>query len=324
MKENRTALLTSLFAVLLLAAPLSAPAADREAAFPTKPIRLLILEGPGGSNDVPTRALAKAVEKVLGQPIVCMNMPGGGGVRLLTELRKEEPDGHVLGTFSAGTIIASLWSKVDFSVSADFSPVLKYQGHPLPVAVKKDAPWNSWEDFVKAARTQKEPMKIGMWGSRSLAWMALEEIAKKEHLTFTYVPFSSTGEAMSSILGGHTDVTTGSSGIMYSKPGGTLKTLLLFSSGPIKDLPGVPTAGEKGFSGLGLTGGWSGIMAPKGVPAPVLNTLQEAFRKGLQDSDYQALLAQYNLLVDYKSGKEFGEELRVLEGQVKEILKNTK
>ena len=253
-----------LFAVLICAVSLSAHAAGRDAKYPAKPIKLLILEGPGGTCDVPTRALARAVEKILGQPVVCMNVPGGGGVRLLTEMRREKPDGYVIGTISAGTLISSLWTHVDFSAVKDFSPVVEYQTHPLPVAVKKDAPWNSWEDFLKAARTAKEPMKIGMWGSRSFAWMALEQIAKKEKLTFTYVPFSGTGEAMSSILGGHTDVTTGSSGIMYSKEGGTLKTLLIFSNGRIKDLPGVPTANEKGYSGLGLTGGFSGLGGAQG------------------------------------------------------------
>ena len=190
--------------------------------------------------------------------------------------------------------------------------------------MKKDAPWNSWEDFLKAARTAKEPMKIGMWGSRSFAWMALEQIAKKEKLTFTYVPFSGTGEAMSSVLGGHTDVTTGSSGIMYSKEGGTLKTLLIFSNGRIKDMPGVPTANEKGYSGLGLTGGFSGLVAPKGLPGPVLKTLEDAFKKGVQDDDYQKLLAKYDLLVNYKNGKEFGEELKALEAQISDVLKQIK
>ena len=267
MKELK-GLLFCLLAVGIVAMPLWGQAATRDAKFPAKPIKILIPEGPGGTNDVPTRALAKAVEKILGQPIVCINTPGGTGTRVLTELRKEKPDGYVLGSVSPGTIIAALSNKVDFFVAKDFTHLIKYQIHPNPVAVKRDAPWNTWEDFLKAARTAKEPMKIGMWGSRSFACMGLEQIAKKENVTFTYVPFNSTGEAMSSILGGHTDVTTGSSGIMYSKEGGTLKTLLLFSNGRIKDLPGVPTASEKGYSGLGVTGGFSWLVAPKGLPGP--------------------------------------------------------
>jgi tripartite-type tricarboxylate transporter receptor subunit TctC len=313
-----------LLAAGIVAMPLWGQAASRGAKFPTKPIKILIPEGPGGTNDVPTRALAKAVEKILGQPIVCMNMPGGTGTRVLTELGKEKPDGYVLGSVSPGTIIAALSTKVDFSVAKDFTHLIKYQIHPNPVAVKKDAPWNSWEDFLKAARTRKEPMKIGMWGSRSFACMALEQIEKKENVTFTYVPFSSTGEAMSSILGGHTDVTTGSSGIMYSKEGGTLKTLLLFSNGRIKDLPGVPTATEKGYSGLGLTGGFSWLVAPKGLPAPLVKTLQDAFKKGIQDEEYLKLLAKYDLLPDGKSGQVFDEELRTLEVQIGELLKQMK
>jgi tripartite-type tricarboxylate transporter receptor subunit TctC len=313
-----------LFAVLVCVVSFSAHAAGRDAKYPAKPIKILIPEGPGGTNDVPTRALAKAVEKILGQPIVCVNMPGGTGTRVLTELQKEKPEGYVIGSVSPGTIIAALSTKADFSVAKDFKHVIKYQIHPNPVAVKKDAPWNNWEDFLKDARIRKEPMKIGMWGSRSFACMALEQIAKKENVTFTYVPFNSTGEAMSSILGGHTDVTTGSSGIMYSKEGGSLKTLLLFSSGRIKDLPGVPAASEKGYSGLGLTGGFSWLVAPKGLPGPILKTLQDAFKKGIQDEEYLKVLTKYDLLPDGKSGKEFGEELKTLEVQIGELLKQMK
>ena len=313
-----------LFVVLTVMTSLSAFGAGKEAKYPAKPIKILIPEGPGGTNDVPTRALAKAMEKILGQPVVCINMPGGTGTRVLTELQKEKPDGYVIGSVSPGTIIAALSTKADFSVARDFTHLVKYQIHPNPVAVKKDAPWNSWEDFLKDARTRKEPMKIGMWGSRSFACMGLEQIARKENVTFTYVPFNSTGEAMSSILGGHTDVTTGSSGIMYSKEGGTLKTLLLFSSRRIKDLPGVPTASEKGYSGLGLTGGFSWLVAPKGLPGPALKTLQDAVKKGIQDEEYLKLLAKYDLIPDGMSGKEFDDELKTLEAQIGELLKQMK
>ena len=109
-----------LFAVLTCLVSFSAHAAGRDAKYPVKPIKLLILEGPGGTCDVPTRALARAVEKILGQPVVCMNVPGGGGVRLLTEMRREKPDGYVIGTISAGTLISSLWTHVDFSAVKDF------------------------------------------------------------------------------------------------------------------------------------------------------------------------------------------------------------
>ena len=317
-------LLPCLLIALIVTAPLTAAGAARDAKFPARPIKILIPEGPGGTEDVPTRALAKVMEKILGQPIVCINTPGGTGTRVLTELQKAKPDGYVIGVVSPGTIVAALTTHVDFSVAKDFTHVIRVKIHPTPLAVKRDAPWNSWEDFLKAARTAKEPMKIGMWGSRSFACMGLEQIAKKENVTFTYVPFNSTGEAMSSILGGHTDVTTGSSGIMYSKEGGTLKTLLLFSNRRIKDLPGVPTATEKGYSGLGLTGGFCWIVAPKGLPAPIIKTLQDAVKKGIQDEEYLKLLAKYDLIADGTSGPAFVDGLIPLEAQIGELLKQMK
>ena len=323
MKQGNMLLLCLLIALIAIA-PLPAAGAARDAKFPAKPIKILIPEGPGGTEDVPTRALAKVMEKILGQPIVCINTPGGTGTRVLTELQKEKPDGYVIGVLSPGTIVAALTTHVDFSVAKDFTHVIRVKIHPTPLAVKRDAPWNSWEDFLKAARTAKEPMKIGMWGSRSFACMGLEQIAKKENVTFTYVPFNSTGEAMSSILGGHTDVTTGSSGIMYSKEGGTLKTLLLFSNRRIKDLPGVPTATEKGYSGLGLTGGFCWIVAPKGLPAPIIKTLQDAVKKGIQDEEYLKLLAKYDLIADGTSGPAFVDGLIPLEAQIGELLKQMK
>ena len=296
----------------------------QEDRFPSKPIKLLIREGPGGSLDVPVRALSKAAEKILGQPIVCVNFPGGGGTRVLTSLLKEKPDGYTLGTLAIGSIIQAHVEKMEFKVPDDFTPIIKFQCHPGPIAVRKDAQWKSWKEFLDFARDHKGEIKIGVWGSKSMVWLTMKQIEAVENVKFTYVPHASTGEAMTQVLGGHIDATTGSSAVMYSKPGGELRTLLLFMDKRFKSLPDVPIAKELGYKGVLIEGGYSGILAPKGLPGPVLNRLHDAFKKAMEDEDYIKIVDKYMLSISHKNSEEYKNELKEVSEAIKDALEKIK
>lgn len=299
----------------------AAPQVDR---FPTKSIKILIREGPGGSLDVPVRALAKAAEKHLGQPVVCVNYAGGGGTRALTGILKEKPDGYTLATLAVGSIIQAYVEKLEFNVPDDFTPIIKFQCHPGPVAVKRDAPWKTWQDFIKYAREHKGEVKIGVWGSKSMVWLTLKQIETMENVTFTYLPHASSGEAMTQILGGHIEATTGSSAVMYSKPGGELRTLLLFADKRLKSLPEVVTAKELGYTGLLMEGGYSGLLAPKGLPGPVLMKLHEAFKQAMEDPDYIKVVDQFMLSISHKNPEEYKKELKEVSEAIKDGLEKIK
>jgi tripartite-type tricarboxylate transporter receptor subunit TctC len=294
-------------------------AAAREDRFPSKPIKLLISGTPGSSSDLPIRALAKAAEKHLGQSITCLNVPGAGGTRALSTAVKEKPDGYTLVLMTFPALVTGHMEKFDFSFT-DFTPILQVQSHPLPFAVRKDASWKTWQEFIKFARERSGVVTVGVFGATSTGWLALKQIETVEKTKLVYVPFPGAGEVMAALLGGHVTANTLTSGTLYAK-NGELKVLLFFADKRMKDFPDVPTAKEVyGLEGAGINGGFTGIVAPKGLPEPILTKLHDAFKKALDDPEFLKVIDKFDLLVSYRNSKEFGDVLKKTNEGIKEVL----
>ena len=294
---------------------------SQEARFPIKPIKLIIGSAPGASSDLPIRALAKAAEKELGQPINCYNSPGAAGTLALGTVLKEKPDGYTLVTVTMATVIAAHMEKLNYSASNDFAPIIQVQNQPMPFAVRKDAPWSTWQEIVKHARERKGPIKVGVWGAKSSNWLALSQVEKKENVKFVYVPFTGGGESITAILGGHLDANMATSSIMYAKSG-ELKLLLVFADQRLKNFPNVPTGKELyGPEGAGFGGGFGGITAPKGLPNAVLTKLHDAFKKAMEDPDYRAVSDKFDLLISYRKPEDFRNLLQRTEEAIKAYAK---
>ncbi len=291
--------------ILLLGCFGAGDALCQEPQFPTKPIKLIIGSAPGASSDLPIRALAKAAEKELGQPITCYNSPGAAGTLALGTVLKEKPDGYTLVTVTMATVITAHMEKLSYSASNDFTPIIQVQNQPMPFAVRKDAPWNTWQEIVKHLRERKSPIKVGVWGAKSSNWLALSQVEKKENLKFIYVPFKGGGESITAILGGHIDASMATSSIMYAKSG-ELKLLLVFADQRLKNFPNVPTGKELyGQEGAGFAGGFGGITAPKGLPKAILTKLHNAFHRAMEDQDYRSVSEKFDLLISYRNSEDF-------------------
>jgi tripartite-type tricarboxylate transporter receptor subunit TctC len=286
---------------------------SQEARFPIKPIKLIIGSAPGASSDLPIRALAKAAEKTLGQPINCYNSPGAGGTLAVGTTLKEKPDGYTLVTVTMATVIAGHLENLGYSVWRDFTPIIQLQNQPMPFAVRKDAPWSTWQEIIKHLRDGKNRIKVGIWGAKSSNWLALSQVEKKENVKFVYVPFTGGGESITAILGGHLDANMATSSIMYAKSG-ELKLLLVFADQRLKHFPNVPTGKELyGLEGAGFGGGFAGIIAPKGLPKAILEKLHDAFKKAMEDPDYRAVSEKFDLLVSYRNPEDFQNLLQKTE-----------
>jgi tripartite-type tricarboxylate transporter receptor subunit TctC len=295
-------------------------AAAQEDRFPSKPIRIIIGDGPGGATDLPTRALAKATENILGQPIVCYNTPGASGTRALAQVLHEKPDGYTLVAINGSAHIASIVNKLGFTIPDDFPPVIQFHTIPMPVAVKKDSAWKTWQEFIKYAREQKEIVSIGIFGRKGTNWLTLHQIEKMEDVKFVYVPFSTAGENAAAILGGHITASMIVSSIVYAKSG-QLKLLLVFSDQRLKSFPDVPTAKEVyGPEGVAFGGGFGGILAPKGLPTPILTKLHDAFKKGMEDQGFLKVIESFDQVISYKNSEEFAKMLKRMVGVVTEFM----
>jgi tripartite-type tricarboxylate transporter receptor subunit TctC len=307
-------------AIILLGSLMIDVASAQEDRFPTKSIKLLLSGSPGSSADLPLRALAKAAEKSLGQQIICSNVPGASGIRALGTIVKEKPDGYTLGLMTTAAIATAVVEKIEFSLVKDFAPIMQVQGHPLPFAVKKDAPWNTWQEFVKWARENKDKATIGSWGTTSTGTVALAQIEKLEKVKFVYVPFPGAGEVMAALLGGHIVANNMTSAIVYAKSG-EVKVLLFFSDERLTTFPGVPTAKELYGDSAGFSGGSTGLVTPKGLPEPILRRLHDAFRKAMGDPEFMKIVEKFDLVPSYRDPREFAQFIEMTDKGMRDYVK---
>jgi tripartite-type tricarboxylate transporter receptor subunit TctC len=257
----------------------------------------------------------------LGQPINCYNSPGAGGTLAVGTVLKEKPDGYTLVTVTMATVIAAHMEKLNYSVWNDFTSIIQIQNQPMPFAVRKDAPWNNWQDIVKHLRDGKNKLKVGIWGAKSSNWLALSQAEKRENVKFIYVPFKGGGESITAILGGHIDANMATSSIMYAKSG-ELKLLLVFADQRLKNFPNVPTGKELfGPEGVGFGGGFAGVIAPKGLPKAIVEKLHDAFKKAMEDPDYRAVSEKFDLLVSYRNPADFQNLMKRTEEAIRAYTK---
>ncbi|MCG8637506.1 MAG: tripartite tricarboxylate transporter substrate binding protein [Desulfobacterales bacterium] len=284
---------TMLFAV-------SAGAAD----YPNKPINVIVPWGAGGDSDLTTRVWADAMEKELGVPVVVINKAGGGGVIGTTHVVNSKPDGYTL--INAGlsnVLVTPNFSKITYDFNS-FTPIVKFTAVPIGIIVKEDSPYNTFDDFIAAAK--KEKITMGSWGAASSGTILAKIIADQAGFMPRFVHANTTANSMVSVVGGHID-----SAISFPPAfgphvkSGRAKALVINSK--MDAFPGVPTFADYGIKGS--FEGWSGIFAPKGVPEEVVNRLVEATKKIMQDPKVLKAYANMGALVDLRYGDDWVKDL---------------
>lgn len=260
---------------------LSGMAAEDPAKFPSKPINLTIGWAPGGGTDLTVRLVAKAAEKYLGQPIIIENKPGAGGVLALAEAKKARPDGYSLVSLNGiAACIVPHMRKVPYQAWDDFSPIISYGEYVGMLAVKTESPWKTVDDMMEYAKNNPKVVTVGVSDLGSSAHLTVEWLAAKYGTKLTFVPFGGGAPAVVSLLGGHISATSTSGEVLPHVRAGKLKILISYSDYPLEGVGSVPNLpGKYGFN----LSSWTGIAAPKGVPEPILQTLDTAFKKGMDD-----------------------------------------
>lgn len=298
-------------AVSALCLSLAAGAAQAE--YPEKPITVVVPYGAGGDSDLTTRVWADAMEKRLGVPVVVVNKAGGGGVVGTAFVAAAKPDGYTLINAGLGNMLVTPnFSQTPYDFDS-FTPVVKMTAVPLAVAVSADSPYQSFDDFIAAAKA--ETLTQGSWGAASSGTTLANLIADQAGYEVKYVHANTTAESMVSVVGGHID-----SAVSFPPAFGPHvkagKARLLVINQPMEDYPGVPS-----FADYGITGsfeGWSGVFAPAGVPDEVVETLVEATREAMQDPVVLEAYANMGALADFREGEDWIADMRATSDLMKE------
>lgn len=280
-------------AALAAPVPLLAPRPAR-AAFPERPLRIVVPFAAGTSSDLQARMIGERMAPVLGQPVIVENRAGGGGTVGADAVAKSPPDGltALLGSNGPLTNAPVLQARLAYDPAKDLAPVAMISRSPLTLTVRADSPWRSVADLLAAARAKPGEIAIGSSGQGSATHFLIEQFMAATGLRFTHVPYRGSSVSVPDVIAGNIPLAMAEiSTVLPTWQGGQTRILAMTSAARMPIAPDIPTLKE---SGIDLTGGsWAGLVVAMGAPQAAIGVLAAAVRRGLADPRYrerQALL----------------------------------
>ena len=290
--------------------PWATPALAQE--YPSRPIRLLVGFAAGGSTDVFARAIAPRLQALLGQPVVIENRPGAGGNIATEATARSAPDGYtlLLGTIGPLAINPTLYGNLSFDPLKDLTPVSLVGEVPNVLAVPVDRPFRSVADIIAAAKARPEALNFGSSGIGSAGHLAAEQLNLMAGIRTTHVPYRGGGALLPELIAGRVDYafTTALNGIPQAEAG-KLRILGVPNGKRVPLLPDIPTIAESGLPGFDGVD-WAAMMAPPGLPAPILAKLNTAMQTVLKEPELVATMAARRLVLEASTPEALAEFLR--------------
>ena len=303
--QRRLTLCAALSAALLLGAPGQAAA---QAAFPTKPITMIVPFPPGGLADLVARPVAEAMSRELGQPVVIENKGGAGGGIGMGLVAKAPADGYTLlmalSSFSVIPEADTLLGRAPMYSFNALRPIARFTADPTVLAVRADAPWKTAKDFVDDARKRPGAINYGSSGNYGTMHVPMEILAQNAGIKLTHVPFTGAGPAIVALLSAQIDaVSTGPATVLQHVKGGKLRVLAHWGNGKLESLPDVPSLKTAGYNAEYAQ--WSGLFIPAGTPEPIAQRLRIAARAAANDTKVKDVIGNAGSPVLYQDTPDF-------------------
>jgi tripartite-type tricarboxylate transporter receptor subunit TctC len=288
-------------AALLAAAAAALPApAFAQAAWPSRPIRVIVSFPPGGAIDTVTRLIAPSMSEQLGQPLVIENRPGATGTIAAAAVASAAPDGTTfLFDASSHSAAPHLVRGLSFNYATAFEPVTQLTSVPLILVAHPAVPANTIAEFMALGRARAaagQPLTYASAGNGSSSHYAAVLFLQRAGWEATHVPFRGGGPAVQALLSGTVQFhmgTAASSSILAQE--GRLKGLAVTTQARMPQLPALPTLQEAGMPGYEWIE-WGAIFAPAGTPAPILDRMNAVARQALAVPATQERLAQIGMV----------------------------
>ena len=270
--------------------------------FPSKPVTLIVPWPAGGSTDIYFRKLGEVTAKHLGQPLVIENRPGGSGMNgPATMAKTAKPDGYTISQLAITAFRMPHMQKVDWDPIKDFTYIIGLAGYTFGIVVKADSPFKTFQDLLDYARKNPGKLSYATPGTGTSLHLAMEEVAAKAGVQFLHVPFKGYGDGAIALMGGHVMVQVDSTGWAKQVDSGAQR--LLATLGDKRTRWGAPTVKELGVDTVSNSP--FGLVGPKGMSKDVVRVLHDAFKKSLDDPEYQKTLAQLDQPAWYMSSEDY-------------------
>ena len=259
-----------MFARLLMFLLCLCGAISAQAAYPDKPIKIIVGFAAGGGSDILTRTIAPALAEALGQPVIVDNLPGAGGNRAMAEVARAKPDGYTLlmGTPGLATN-SSLYTNLGFDPAKDFAPVALVASVQTVLLVRPSLTVQKVSELIDLARQSPGKLNYASGGSGTATHLAV------------HVPYKGGGQALSDLMSGQVDFMFNvlPSALPQIKAG-TVRAIAVTGSQRSDSLPDIPTMIESGVAGYTAVT-WNGILAPAGTPPEIIEKLNKTIAQVL-------------------------------------------
>ena len=282
-----------------------------QAAYPSKPIKIIAPVQPGGGVDLVARTIGDRLGPVLGQPIVVENQSGGGGIVGSMATARAAPDGYTLMVGYVGTHGTNpAVRKLPYDAIKDFTPVAMVGGTPNVLVVPPTLPVATLGEFVRYVKANPGKASYGSSGPGTLTHLAMEQLKLAADLDIVHVPYRGIGPAFTDILGGQTQaMLPGLAAALPHIKAGKVRALAVTGRKRHPLLPDVPTFEESGYAGFdGVQ--WYGIVGPANLPPAIVKRLNEEINRLLEAPELRERLSGEALEPMPMSPEQFGQYIR--------------
>jgi tripartite-type tricarboxylate transporter receptor subunit TctC len=259
--------------------------------YPNRVVHLVIPYAPGGGAELQARIVAHKLSEYWGRTVVLENKPGAGTTIGAAYASRAEPDGYTLySAYASHVISASLYKNLPYDALKSFTPISHTQSAPFILVVPTSSKVRSVKDLVALAKASPGKLNYGSSGVGAGPHMATELFTDASDIKVLHVPYKGTGQVITAFLGGQMDFTIADPAIRPVVENGKARALAVTTSRRWSLMPDVPTMAEVGYPDVEITN-WAVIMAPAGTPRPIVDQVNAALKKILQDKDLQKRFA---------------------------------
>jgi len=275
------------------ATALAAPRTFAQGTFPNRPIRLVVPFAAGGVNDIVGRQWAERMKPVLGSVYV-ENLGGAGGTLGIMEVKRAEPDGHVLALGSTSTMVLNTMtmSNVSYEPNKDFVPIAIFCASITSIAVHSSVPANNVKELIAYEKANTGKMSYGSAGTGTMSHLSGELFKAKTGMKdVVHIPYKGAGPGIADLVSGHIPMMSPniSGQVLEFHKTGKIKILAINAKERLKAAPDIPTAIEQGVPDM-IGQLFLGIFAPAATPKPAIDAISAATKKAVDNPDFEKIL----------------------------------
>lgn len=296
------------------------------AAYPEKPIRVILPYSPGGGGDLILRTIQPLLEKRLGQPIVVEYKPGAGGNIGAGEVARAAPDGYtlLLGATNNFVINQFLFPRMGFDPLQAFAPISLVVEQPYLVMVSSQTGANDYREFSKFAKANAGKLNYGSPGAGTVPQISALMLSQHLGADMVHVPYRGSQPALVALAANDVQLLIASYGIVAGQMSkGKIRALAVAADSRLESLPDVPTAAEVGVPPGILLSNWWGLVAPRGTDEAIVQRIARELRAVVKDVQTQNKLAQQGSIVVANEPEDFAKRIRTEAREWKAIIDKT-